>query len=410
MPAFDYKGINKAGKEVKGVRDAENEKALRSALKKEGIYLTRVGKGQKKGEGGSVLATEVDFAQYFERIRPTDITIFTRQLATLTKASIPLVDALSACVEQVEKPKLRKVLAKVRQDVKEGSSLAIALQNHPDVFTPLFGNMVRAGEASGTLDQVLIRLAEFNEASLKLTQKIKSAMMYPIIMVALGSLILTGMFIFVIPQITQIFEDTGQELPIITRLLIGSSHMLRDYWWLAISLFAVSVWGFRRWKNSPKGSLSWDRYRLRFPVFGDLSLMVGVSRFTKTLATLLGSGVPLLTALEITKNVLGNQILMNIIEEARIAVKEGAPLASPLKQSGRFPPMVVHMVAIGERSGALEEMLSVVAEAYESQVESRVAGLTSLLEPLMIVGMGITIAIIVFAVLMPILQLNEFVQ
>lgn len=410
MPAFDYKGINKAGKEVKGVRDAENEKALKALLKKDGIFLTRVGKGQTKGEGGSLLATEVDFAQYFERISPTDITIFTRQLATLTRAGIPLVESLSACVEQVEKPKLRKVLAKVRQDVKEGASLAAALKNHPDVFNPLFGNMVRAGEASGTLDKVLLRLAEFNEASLKLTHKIKSAMMYPIIMVALGGLILTGLFIFVIPQITQIFEDTGQELPFLTRMLIGGSQILRGYWWLCALVAVLVVWGFRKWKNSDKGSLNWDRYRLKFPVFGDLSLLVGISRFTKTLATLLASGVPLLSALDITKNVLGNQILMNMIEDARVAVKEGAPLASPLKQSGRFPPMVVHMIAIGERSGALEEMLTVVAETYESQVESRIAGLTSLLEPLMIVGMGTVIAIIVFAVLMPILQLNEFVQ
>ena len=408
MAAYEFRGLDKAGKEVRGVRDADNEKALRSKLKREGIMLTRIGKGGKKNT--SLLATEVDFAQYFERITQTDIAIFTRQLATLSRAGIPIVESLGACVEQLEKPKLRKILAKVRQDVSEGSSLAGALKQHPEQFGPIFSSMVRAGEASGTLDSVLLRLAEFTEASVKLRQKIQSAMMYPVIMVVFGSLILAGMFIFVIPQITQIFEDSGQELPILTRLLIAFSALMRDWWWLMIILAIGSFLGFRRWKKTPKGELRWDRIRLKVPIFGPLAVMIGISRFTKTLATLLRSGVPLLTALEITKNVLNNLILMEVIDNARTVVKEGGTLADPLKRSGHFPPIVIHMIAIGERSGALEEMLTVVSEAYESQVESRVEGLTSLLEPIMIVGMGITIAIIVFAVLMPILQLNEFIN
>ena len=408
MPAFEYRGLNKAGKEVRGVRDAETEKVLRTNLKHEGIFLTRVGKGTKKGQG--LLAIEVDFQQYFERISPTDIAIFTRQLATLTRASIPLVEALGATADQSDKPKLRKILARIRQDVSEGSSLAGALEQHPDVFSPIFPNMVRAGEASGTLDQVLSRLAEFTENSAKLKSKIQSAMMYPVIMVGLGGLILTGMFVYVIPQITQIFEDTGQQLPFLTRALIAFSRILRDYWWAFILSAIIGVWSFRHWKNTEKGSYSWDRKKLKFPIFGPLILMIGISRFTRTLSTLLRSGVPLLTALDITKNVLGNKVLIDIIEEARLAVKEGSSLADPLKSSGHFPPIVTHMVAIGERSGALEEMLTVVSEAYESQVENKISGLTSLLEPVMIVGMGITIALIVFAVLMPILELNEFVQ
>ncbi len=408
MAVYEYKGLDKSGKEVKGVRDADNEKALRTLLKREGVLLTQVGKGRAEGQG--LLSAEVDIAQYFERITPTDIAVFTRQLATLVKAGIPLVESLSAVVDQVEKPKLRKVLVKVRQDVSEGTSLAASLKQHPKVFTPIFHNMVRAGEASGTLDQVLNRLAEFTEASVKLRQKISSAMMYPVIMVGMGGLILIGMFVYVIPQITQIFEDTGQELPFLTRLLIGFSHALREYWWAGILLAFLSVWGFRKWKATPKGLKAWDRQRLKFPVFGPLFLMIGVSRFTKTLATLLSSGVPLLTALDITKAVLNNVVLIDVIEDARLQVKEGASLAGPLKASGRFPPIVTHMIAIGERSGAIEEMLGVVSDAYESQVENRISSLTSLLEPIMIVGMGITIAIIVFAVLMPILQLNQFVQ
>lgn len=408
MPAFEFYGIDKGGKDVKGVRDADSEKALRTLLKREGIYLTRVGKGPRKGQ--SLLSTEVDLGQYFERIKPTDVAIFVRQLATLTKAGIPLVDALSATADQTEKPKLRKVLVQIKQDVSEGASLAQAVKQHETVFSPIFPNMIRAGEASGTLDSVLLQLAEFTEASVKLRQKITSAMMYPIIMVGIGGLILIGLFIYVIPQITQIFEDTGAELPFLTRLLIGISHLLRDYWWLMAILGVGSVWAFRRWKRTPEGTAKFDRFTLKVPIFGSLVLMIGASRFARTLSTLLRSGVPLLTALDITKNVLGNRVLIDVIDGARVMVKEGGNLAQPLKQSGHFPPMVTHMIAVGERSGALEEMLTVVSEAYESQVESRVSGLTSLLEPVMIVGMGITIAIIVFAVLMPILQLNEFVQ
>lgn len=408
MPAYEYKGLDRGGKEVSGVRDADNERALRAVMKREGVFLTRIGKGKSEGQG--LLATEVDFARYFERVTATDIAIFTRQLATLSRAGIPLVEGLAACVDQIEKPKLRTIVAKLKQDVSEGASLAAAIQQHPDVFTPIFSNMVRAGEASGTLDAVLLRLAEFTEASVKLKQKIQAAMMYPIIMVGLGSLILAGMFVYVIPQITQIFEDSGQELPLLTRGLILVSHLLRDWWWLVIIVGSLGGYLFRRWKTTEAGHYKWDKTRLRFPIFGKIILMVALSRFTKTLATLLRSGVPLLTALDITKAVLENDLLTEIVEEARIAVKEGANLAEPLKRSGRFPPMVVHMIAIGERSGELEEMLAVVADAYESQVEARVQGLTSLLEPVMIVGMGITIAIIVFAILMPILQLNEFVQ
>jgi general secretion pathway protein F len=408
MPAFEYRGLDRTGKEIKGVRDADNEKSLRALLKRDGIMLTSVGKGTRKG--GGALAQEVDLARYFERVTQQDLAIFTRQLATLCKAGIPLVESIAAVADQVDKPKLRKIVGQIKQDVTEGASLAVAVGRHPETFTPIFTNMIRAGEASGTLDRVLLQLAEFTEANVKLKNKLVSAMMYPVLMVGIGGLILTGMFVYVIPQITQIFEDTGQELPILTRLLIGVSHGLRDYWWLAILAAGATVYGIRRWLRTDKGARTWDSRKLGLPVFGSLLLMIAISRFTKTLSTLLRSGVPLLTALEITKNVLENLVLTQIVEDARVAVKEGANLAEPLKRSGRFPPIVTHMIAIGERSGALEEMLNVVSEAYESQVDNRISMLTSLLEPLMIVGMGIVISIIVFAVLMPILQMNEFVS
>jgi general secretion pathway protein F len=407
MPVFEYKGIDKSGKEVKGVKEADSEKSLRQILKKDGIFVSKISQGKESGGG---LSSEVDFQQMFEKITPVDVAIFTRQLATLIKAKIPLSDALSACVDQVEKPKLRKILAKIKTDVNEGSNFADSLEDYQDVFGPLFANMVRAGEASGMLEEVLLRLTEFTEGSVKLRQKINSAMMYPIIMVVVGTLILSGLFAYVIPQITQIFQDTGQDLPTVTKIIIAISDALRDWWWLFILSIVVPVVTFRKWKKTPKGKMTWDRISLKIPIFGPLALMIDVSRFTKTLATLLSSGVPLLVALDITKNVLGNAELMQAVENTKIAVKEGASLAVPLKQSGKFPLMVVHMIAVGERSGALEEMLKVVAESYESQVENRISRLTTLLEPLMIVGMGATIAIIVFAILLPILKMNSFVQ
>ncbi|MEZ4467520.1 MAG: type II secretion system inner membrane protein GspF [bacterium] len=407
MAAFEFRGIDKSGKEIKGVRDAENEKSLRAALKRDGIFLTSVGKGKAEGQPAVRRGRHRWVLRARQAGRCVDLHPPARDAG---EGRHSLVESIGAAVDQVEKPKFRKILGKIKQDVTEGQSLAQAMTAHPEVFTPIFPNMVRAGEASGTLDKVLLRLAEFTEASVKLRQKVRGAMMYPVIMVGVGALILAGMFVYVIPQITQIFQDSGQELPLITRALIGFSDLLRNWSGVGFLAFIAGIFLFRRWKRSPKGSHKWDRAKLKFPVFGSLFLMIGVARFTKTLATLLKSGVPLLTALDITKNVLENQVLVEIIDEARVAVKEGANLADPLKRSGRFPPIVTHMIAIGERSGALEEMLDVVADAYETQVEARISGLTTLLEPVMIVGMGVTVAIIVFAVLMPILQMNDFIQ
>ena len=408
MPNYDYKGVDKRGKKVSGTLEADNEKMLRQILKQRGIYITQIGSGRKKGE--SLLNAEIDFQELTERITPLDISMFTRQLATLVKARIPLADALAASVDQVDKAKFKKILVKIRSDVNEGVNFAYALEQYPNVFPALYSSMVRSGEASGTLDQVLVRLAEFSEAEIKLKQKISSAMMYPVLMMIAGGGILTALFIFVIPQITQIFQDTGQELPTVTQIIIWISNALKNWFFTSVFVLILSVYGIKRYINSPDGKKKWHQLKLKLPVFGDLVLLINVSRFARTLATLLQSGVPLLTALEITKNVLENLILQESITNAEIAVKEGQSLALPLKKSKQFPTMLVHMVSVGERSGALEEMLGIVADSYESQVEHKVEKLTTLLEPLMIVGLGGVIAVIVMAVLMPILQMNEFIQ
>jgi general secretion pathway protein F len=269
--------------------------------------------------------------------------------------------------------------------------------------------MIRAGESSGALDVVLVRLADFTEAQAALRNKIIGAMLYPAIMLLVGVGIVGILFIVVIPKVTTIFADMNVTLPWTTQILITTSNFARDYWYLILAGVPLSVWGVRRYVKTARGREWWDRTKLNAPIFGELVRMLSLARFAKTLATLLSSGVPLLAALDIVKNIVNNSILSKVIEDARDAIREGESIAAPLKRSGQFPPLVHHMIAIGEKSGQLEEMLQNVARSYDAQVEVRVSALTSLLEPIMIVGMGVGVAFIVFSILMPIMQLNTFV-
>jgi general secretion pathway protein F len=266
--------------------------------------------------------------------------------------------------------------------------------------------MIRAGESSGALDVVLYRLAEFTESQARLRSKVLGTMAYPAAMVVIGSVIMGVLFTVVIPKVLRIFQDTKAVLPWNTRLLVALSGFVAAWWWALLVLGALGIWSLVRWRRSPAGRARWDRLVLRAPVFGPLIRQIAIGRFARTLSTLLKSGVPLLTAMDIVKNIVGNSRLADVIEQARDAIREGESIAAPLKRSGEFPPLVHHMVAVGERSGELEEMLKNVADAYEDQVETTIGALTSLLEPLMIVAMGGIVAFIVFSVLMPILQMN----
>ncbi|HYS10058.1 MAG TPA: type II secretion system inner membrane protein GspF [Myxococcales bacterium] len=414
MPVFEYTGLTEAGKNVRGIRDAESSKVLRQVLRKDGVYLTEARAaeaGAVAGEQKTGLAREVDIGAMlgFTGVSAQDLAIATRQLATLISAGIPLIEALTALVDQIEQPRLKKIMGVVKQKVNEGASLADALGEHPKVFSHLYVNMIRAGESSGALDVVLIRLADLTESQAQLRNKIIGAMLYPAIMVVVGIAIVSILFVVVIPKVTKIFEDMNVALPWTTRILIAVSTFARDYWYLVVVFVPLMVLGLRRYIRSPRGRAWWDRTQLRAPIFGELVRMLALSRFAKTLATLLASGVPLLTAMEIVRNIVNNTLLAGVIDNARDAIREGESIAAPLKRSGQFPPLVYHMIAIGERSGQLEEMLQNVAKSYEAQVEMRVGALTSLLEPVMIVAMGGGVAFIVFSILMPIMQLNTFV-
>ncbi|ABS24941.1 type II secretion system inner membrane protein GspF [Anaeromyxobacter sp. Fw109-5] len=405
MPVFQYKALNAAGKAVQGLKEADSPRTLRANLRREGVFLTEViGEAQAKAQA----KREVNVRRWMlGRVGARDLAVATRQLAVLAHAGIPLVEALTALVDQVEHERLKRVLGDVKQRVNEGSALADALAAHPRVFSTLYVNMIRAGESSGALEIVLVRLADFTESQARLRSKIAGTMAYPIAMMVIGTLIMGILFTVVIPKITQIFDNTNATLPWYTAVTIGISSFAARWWWAILLAVAATGYGLARWRRTPAGRGAWDRAVLRAPILGPIVRQVAIGRFARTLSTLLKSGVPLLTAMDIVKNILGNVRLAEVVEQARDAIREGESIAAPLKRSGEFPPLVYHMVAIGERSGALEEMLANVADAYEDQVETTIAALTSLLEPVMIVAMGGVVAFIVFSVLMPILQINN---
>ncbi|NMC71555.1 MAG: type II secretion system inner membrane protein GspF [Myxococcales bacterium] len=412
MPTYEYRGLTASGRNVRGVREADGLDGLRAALRREGIVPTeireaRVAGGEASAKTG-LAGREVRLGAFRDRAKPADISLATRQLATLIRSGIPLVESLTAIVEQTQKEQLKRALATVRDQVNEGVSLADALRAHPKLFQDYYVNMVHAGEQSGTLEMVLDRLADFTEAQGRMRSKVTAALAYPMIMAVLGTIIVGVLMVVVVPQVTTIFRDFGKDLPWYTETLVSISHFVGRWWWAAGLGLVGAVTLFRQWKRSAAGRKVWDRLVLRLPIAGDIAMKVAIARFARTLATLLRSGVPILRAMEITRNVMGNAELERIVEEARLSVQEGESIAVPLKRSGRFDPIVTHMIAVGERSGQLEQMLLSVAGSYEMQVETRLAALTSLLEPILIVVMGGAAAGIAASIMLPLLQLSDF--
>ncbi len=408
MPVWEFRGIQiSSGSAVKGVRDAESPKALRALLRRDGVLLTEASEEKQRRKSAR---RDVNLLAFFHKPSTSDVAVMTRQLATLVRAGVPLVESLSALMDQVEKETLVRVLGQVRENVNQGTAFAKSLEQHPKIFPPLYHNMVSAGEASGNLESVLERLADFMESQARLRGKVMAALMYPALMSVVGFAVVTVLMVTVVPKVTAVFDNIGQALPWYTRLLIFNSQLLANWWW-AIAIVAGGIfWGFRRWKKTDNGRLTWDKFLLNVVIFGRLNLLTAVARFTRTLATLLSSGVQLLRAMEIGSNVLQNSFLQRIVAEAIGSIREGESIAEPLKRSKAFPPMVTHMIAIGERTGQLEQMLENVARAYEADVETRVTALTSLLEPLMIVVLGVSVGFIVISILMPLMQMNQLVQ
>ncbi len=411
MPVYVYKGFDAAGKNVSGTRDADSPKAVKTNLKNEGVYLTQIREaGGKKAGGGKSKGGDAPsrFAFLTDRVSSQELAMATRQLATLIGAGIPLVESLSALVDQVDSEVFKHMWADVKSRVNEGASFGDALSSHPNAFSGLYVNMVRAGESSGALDIVLERLADFTESQAELRSKLIGTMIYPIIMIIMAMGVTGILFIFVIPKISKIFESQKVALPLPTQVMMGLAEFATNWWWLVMpSVVASFIW-FLSYIRSKNGKPKWDRFLLNAPLFGPLVRMVAITRFSKTLATLLASGVPLLMAFDIVRAVVENHVLMEVLETAKDAVKEGENIADPLRRSGEFPPMVTHMIAVGEKTGQLEEMLGNIAHSYEVQVNARLQAMTSLLEPILLVGMGIVVAFIVFSVMLPMLELNSF--
>lgn len=426
MAMWAYKGIGPTGKATTGVRDAESPKLLRQLLRKEGVIVTdctpskqggggkaaKAAKGGKGGAGaaagGGALSKEVDLGAIFGGVKKTDVANFTRQLATLLKSGIALAEALGTLFEQIENVRLKVPIGEVRTMVNEGSALGDALAKHPKIFDELYVSMVRAGEVAGNLDEVLNRLADFLEGSQKLKSKVQSAMIYPAVMVVVGVVIMGVLMVAVIPEITKMFKTQGKTLPVNTRFLIWLADTLRSHLFLIVLGWVGVIWGFRRWIKSESGRPAWHRFILRAPLVGDLARKINVARFSRTLATMLNAGVPMLRALDTAKEIMGNVVMRKAVDDAKQAVTEGESLAVTLKRSGQFPLMMTHMVAVGERAGALESMLERVAETYETEVDIKLTRVTGLLEPLMLVGMGGAVAFIVFSILQPIMAMGQF--
>lgn len=407
MPAFAYTGLSKSGKAVKGIESADNVAALKQNLKRVGIFLTAVSETHQNLPSAGAGGREVDLSAIFDRISQKLVSRNTRLLATLLCAGVTLPEALQALTDQVESRRFKGVLGDVANKVNEGSSLADAIARYPDVFLPLYINMVRAGEASGSLETVLLRIADFMDQQEELRGKVTSAMIYPIIMTVLSGGIVMMLMINVVPQITEMFDGMSAKLPWNTEFLIWISNLLANWWILFLAGGFGLVWLFRRWRKTESGRATGDTILLKVPIVGDLARKLAIARFARTLSTMLASGVQLLQALDIVRSLLGNYVLEKVVGTARENIREGEGIAPALKRSGEFPSLVTHMIAVGERSGQLEQMLIDVANAYDREVNIALTRMTAMLEPLMIILMGGSVGFIVFSIMQPIMMLNE---
>ena len=427
MPKFDYVALEARGQESRGTVDAGSQNDAVAQLRKAGMFPTSVtaaGKGgavavaAKKG-GGSSPGAEVAPAKgkgkakgggkFFEKTKvdPALLMIFTRQLATLIDAGLPLLRGLDVLGKQEKDPVLRKIIASISEGVQGGSTFSETLSHHPKTFNRLYVNMVKAGELGGVLDVVLNRLAEFQEKAQKLRNKVKSAMTYPVIVLGIAVIILIFLLAFIVPKFEQIFKDLlgNKPLPDLTRIIMGLSGNIVENWYIVISVVVGVVVGWKMFSSSAKGQIALDKLALKLPLFGDLTRKSSISRFSRTLGTLVTSGVPILQALMITRETAGNSVVADAVTKVHDAVKEGESIVTPLEASGVFPPIVISMVDVGEETGQLPDMLLKVADVFDDEVDTTVDALTSLLEPLMIVFLAVVVGTIVIALFLPMVDL-----
>ncbi len=400
MAVYEYQAVAGSGKRVKGIIDADSAAAARRKLREQDLHPTGIEESFAKasspeGKGGG-----------FSRVSQRDVSLMTRQLAVLLEAGMPLVESLTTLIDQTSNQRFRKHIFEIRDRVNEGSTLADAMESHGRLFSELYVNMVRAGEASGTLEQVLFRLADVLEKQVRLQHRILSLLAYPIIMALIGFTIITFLMVKIVPKITDIFSAKGQDLPPITEAMIAISTFMGQRWWviLAVIIALFALW--RTWTSRPAGRRAWDKFKLRIPLFGALYLKVVCVRFTRTLGTMLESGLTMMKALDVVKTIVQNRVIEEALDDVKTGVRRGRDLSIPLGETGLFPPLVIHMVDLGQRSGQIEKMLLKVADTYDEDVELTVSGIVSLLEPVMIVVMGGFVGFLVLSILLPIFSMS----
>ncbi|MCI5164584.1 MAG: type II secretion system protein GspF [Candidatus Electrothrix sp. GM3_4] len=412
MPVYEYTALNAQGKKQKGVLDADSMSAARQKIRKDGSYpveikeaVPRGRKQRKEADNKNVLSL-----QFGARIKQQEIHVATRQLATLLGAGIPLVPALSGLVEQTTNKSLQTKITQIKESVNEGNSLTESLAEHPRLFSKIYVNMVHAGEASGSLDVVLERLAEVGERQQAMRSRIAAALIYPIFMAVVGIGVLFLLITFIVPSITKVFTDRDQALPLPTTMLINLSDFLQSYWIIIIILIVGLIIGIRFFIQQPKGQRLWDTLKLSFPVLRDLNIKIAAATLGRTMSSLLQSGVPLIISLAIVKNILNNVVLADVMDLATEELEKGKSLSSVLRGNKYFTPMLVQMIAVGEQSGSLEKMLEKAADSYEKEVETTVLAMTSMIEPIMILVMGLAVSFIVISILLPIFEMNQLIK
>lgn len=404
---YRYKAKTPTGSTKSGKLEAASEDAALTALRQQGLVPIALSAAATSG-----LQRDVSIPGLTNRIRQKDVALMSRQFATMVNAGLSLLRALTILIDQLDTKALRDVLTEVRRDVESGKSLSDAMGRHPKAFNRLYVAMIRAGEVGGVLDETLNRVADILEANLSLRSKIRSAMAYPAVVMALIVLVTTAMIVFVVPVFENLYADLGDgaSLPVPTRMLVAISGVLRSLWFVVVGGVAVGAWGFRRWIATEDGRFTWDTIRLRLPIFGKLVHKTALSRFSRTLAVLSRTGVPILQAIDIVSETSGNEVVSRALTRVRAAVREGEGLAGELSRHPVFPPMVVQMLAVGEETGALDAMLNKVADYYEREVEDTVAALTSLIEPLLIVVMGVSVGAILISLYLPIFNIAGLVN
>jgi len=395
MPSYEWKGRDRNGNPQTGVLIGDSKEAVIAALRRQQIVITTV---KEKGK-------EIALPKFGGGIKSKDIAIFTRQFSVMIDAGLPLVQCLDILGQQQENKGFQKILLQIRQDVEGGSSLAEAMRKHPQAFDDLYVNMVGAGEAGGILDTILQRLAAYIEKAVKLKAQVKSAMVYPVAVVAIAIIVVYVILWKVIPVFASLFEGLGAQLPFLTRIVVAASNFIGRFWWLIFLLLFAAFFALRQYYATEQGRYQIDKLMLRFPALGLLLRKIAVARFCRTLGTLLSSGVPILDSLEITARTSGNAVIEEAVFTVRNEVEQGKTLADPLTKTEQFPPMVCQMIAVGEQTGAMDTMLSKIADFYEDEVDSAVEGMMSLIEPIIIAFLGIVIGIIVVAMYLPMFSL-----